>query len=89
MLLRDRPTRGGSGLRPDELSLVFSMRTLSASDREVIAQGLNALLRERTTAYEIATKVAVAQGHAPPKAGYFGFPDNVSEAMIHIAIGSL
>ncbi|MGF6880280.1 hypothetical protein [Paraburkholderia tuberum] len=48
---------------------------LTAADREIISQGLNALLRERSLAYEIALKVALSRGHAHPDVGDFGLPD--------------
>lgn len=48
---------------------------LSADDREILAQGLIALLRERSIAYEIAMKVAVAKGLGPPNVDDFGLPD--------------
>ena len=34
---------------------------LTSTDREIISQGLNAQLRERTMAYEIAAKVALSR----------------------------
>lgn len=48
---------------------------LSAADREILAQGLSALLRERSIAYEIAMKVAVAKGLDQPNVDDFGLPD--------------
>ncbi|ACC76400.1 hypothetical protein AB4Y45_43300 [Paraburkholderia sp. EG287A] len=48
---------------------------LSASDWEILAQGLNALLRERTVAYQIAVSIAVARGFVRPEVGDFGLPD--------------
>ena len=48
---------------------------LSSSDRVIIAQGLKALLRERSVAYELAVSVADARGHARPDVRDFGLPD--------------
>jgi hypothetical protein len=48
---------------------------LTAADREILAQGLGALLRERSVAYEIAMKVAIAKGLDQPNVGDFGLPD--------------
>jgi hypothetical protein len=48
---------------------------LTAADREIVSQGLNALLRERTVAYEIAMKVALSRGYARPSVSDFGLPD--------------
>jgi hypothetical protein len=48
---------------------------LSASDRELLSDGLSALLRERVAAYEIAAKVALARGLATPNVTDFGLPD--------------
>ena len=48
---------------------------LSAADREILAQGLNALLRERSVAYEHAVRLAAARGHARPDVCDFGLPD--------------
>jgi hypothetical protein len=50
-------------------------RFLTATDREIISQGLNALLRERSLAYEIAVNVALSRGHAQPSVSDFGLPD--------------
>ena len=35
---------------------------LTAGDREIISQGLTALLRERSIAYEIAVQIAISRG---------------------------
>ena len=48
---------------------------LTAADREILSEGLCALLRERSVAYEIAAKVALAQGLAKPNVTDFGLPD--------------
>ncbi|NIF56051.1 hypothetical protein F3J19_28870 [Burkholderia sp. Ax-1724] len=48
---------------------------LTVVDREILSEGLCALLRERSVAYEIATKVALAQGLAKPNVRDFGLPD--------------
>jgi hypothetical protein len=48
---------------------------LTAADREILAQGLSTLLRERSVAYEIAMKAAVAKGLDQPNVGDFGLPD--------------
>jgi hypothetical protein len=48
---------------------------LTTTDREVISQGLNALLRERSVAYEIALKVALSRGDVRPNVSDFGLPD--------------
>jgi len=45
------------------------------TDREILEQGLSALLRERSIAYEIAAKVAVERGLARPNVHDFGLPD--------------
>ncbi len=49
--------------------------TLSTSDWEILVQGLNALLRERSIAYQIAVKVAMDRGLATPSVGDYGLPD--------------
>ena len=48
---------------------------LTAADREIISQGLTALLRERSVAYEIAVDVALSRGLARPDVRDFGLPD--------------
>lgn len=48
---------------------------LTAADREIISQGLTALLRERSVAYEIAVDVALSRGPARPDVRDFGLPD--------------
>jgi hypothetical protein len=48
---------------------------LTPAEREIISQGLNALLRERCRAYEIAVKVALSRGHTRPTVSDFGLPD--------------
>lgn len=48
---------------------------LTEADREIISQGLNALLRERSMAYEVAVKVALSHGHIQPSVSDFGLPD--------------
>lgn len=48
---------------------------LTAADREILSAGLVALLRERSVAYEIAAKVARAQGLDKPNVTDFGLPD--------------
>lgn len=48
---------------------------LTAADREIISQGLTALLRERSVAYEIAVEVALSRGLARPDVRDFGLPD--------------
>ncbi|MEX3932124.1 hypothetical protein AB4Y32_09995 [Paraburkholderia phymatum] len=53
----------------------FHAESLSAADREILAQGLSALLRERSVAYELALKVAVARGLVQPDVCDFGLPD--------------
>jgi hypothetical protein len=46
-------------------SLDFSAPgVLTPAEREIISQGLSALLRERYLAYEIAVKVALSRGHS-------------------------
>jgi hypothetical protein len=49
--------------------------SLTAADREILSEGLCALLRERSVAYEIAAKVALAQGLVKPDVSDFGLPD--------------
>jgi len=44
-------------------------------DREILEQGLSALLRERSIAYEIAAKVAGERGLDRPNVHDFGLPD--------------
>ncbi|MPW21924.1 hypothetical protein GCT13_34965 [Paraburkholderia sp. CNPSo 3157] len=53
----------------------FQSESLTAADREILAQGLSALLRERSIAYELAVKVAVARGLVQPDVCDFGLPD--------------
>jgi hypothetical protein len=48
---------------------------LTVADREIISQGLTALLRERSVAYEIAVKIALSRGFARPDVRDFGLPD--------------
>ncbi|WP_035942134.1 hypothetical protein [Caballeronia glathei] len=48
---------------------------LTVADREIISQGLTALLRERSVAYEIAVDVALSRGLARPDVRDFGLPD--------------
>jgi hypothetical protein len=49
--------------------------SLTAADREILSDGLLALLRERSVAYEIAAKVARAHGLERPSVTDFGLPD--------------
>jgi len=54
----------------------FSDRdALTTADREIISQGLNALLRERSVTYEIAVRVALSRGQTRPTVSDFGLPD--------------
>lgn len=48
---------------------------LTVADREIISQGLTALLRERSVSYEIAVDVALSRGLARPDVRNFGLPD--------------
>lgn len=48
---------------------------LTFADRKIISQGLTALLRERSVAYEIAVNVALSRGIARPDVRDFGLPD--------------
>jgi hypothetical protein len=48
---------------------------LTAADREILSQGLDSLLRERSVAYEIAVKVALSRGLDRPNVTDFGLPD--------------
>ncbi|SAL83613.1 hypothetical protein AWB68_06977 [Caballeronia choica] len=48
---------------------------LTAGDREIISQGLTALLRERSIAYEIAVQIAISRGLDRPDVRDFGLPD--------------
>lgn len=48
---------------------------LSVADCEILVQGLNALLRERSIAFEIAVKVAADRGLTMPNVGDYGLPD--------------
>ena len=48
---------------------------LTAADREILSQGLDSLLRERSVAYEIAVKVALSRGLDRPNVIDFGLPD--------------
>lgn len=47
----------------------------TCNDREILAQGLSALLREWSIAYEIAVRVASERGLAQPNVHDFGLPD--------------
>jgi hypothetical protein len=48
---------------------------LTPAEREIISHRLNALLRERYHAYEIAVKVALSRGHTQPTVSDFGLRD--------------
>jgi hypothetical protein len=48
---------------------------LTTADREIISQGLTALLRERSIAYEIAVQIAISRGLDRPDVRDFGLPD--------------
>jgi hypothetical protein len=48
---------------------------LTAADQEILSQGLDSLLRERSVAYEIAVKVALSRGFDRPNVTDFGLPD--------------
>ncbi|MFM0139359.1 hypothetical protein [Caballeronia grimmiae] len=48
---------------------------LTAADRKIISEGLTALLRERSVAYEIAANVALSRGLARPDVRDFGLPE--------------
>lgn len=48
---------------------------LTVADREILSQGLDSLLRERSIAYEIALKVALSRGLDRPDVVDFGLPD--------------
>lgn len=48
--------------------------SLTSADREILAQGLRALLRERSSAYELAVKVAAARGLVQPDVSDFELP---------------
>jgi hypothetical protein len=48
---------------------------LTAADREILSQGFDSLLRERSVAYEIAVKVALSRGLDRPNVIDFGVPD--------------
>jgi len=50
-------------------------KALTVADREIISEGLTALLRERSVAYEIAVKIALSRGLAQPDVRDFGLPD--------------
>ncbi|SAK98369.1 hypothetical protein AWB81_05570 [Caballeronia arationis] len=65
-------------MRPKPLMLTdrfIGSDALTAADREIISQGLTALLRERSVAYEIAVDVALSRGLARPDVRDFGLPD--------------
>jgi hypothetical protein len=53
----------------------FSAHALSISDREIIAQGLSALLRERSQAYVVCSKVARSKGQCLPDVQDFGLSE--------------
>jgi hypothetical protein len=57
------------------MDVITKSGALSADDRELISQGLSALLRERSIAYQIAVQVAASRGHSRPKVSDFGLPD--------------
>lgn len=50
-------------------------RALSSVDRDMLSEGLAALLRERRTAFRIASDVANANGRPQPDVHEFGLPD--------------
>ncbi|WP_233858498.1 hypothetical protein [Paraburkholderia sp. HD33-4] len=56
-------------------TISFQAESLSAADREILSQGLSALLRERSIAYELAVKVAVSRGLGQRDVCDFGLPD--------------
>ncbi len=63
------------------------LETLSAADRDLLSDGLSALLRERSLAYELAVKVALSRGHAQPEVRDFGLPDILRlSRLINVAI---
>jgi hypothetical protein len=74
---RDRIHPGSSPVQETFIAcLDFSAPgVLTPAEREIISQGLNALLRERYRAYEIAVKVALSRGHTQPSVSDFGLPD--------------
>jgi hypothetical protein len=64
------------------------LETLSAADRALLSDGLSALLRERSVAYELAVKVALSRGHAQPNVDDFGLSDILRlSRMINVVIG--
>jgi hypothetical protein len=63
------------------------LEALSAADRELLSAGLSSLLRERSVAYELATKVALSRGHAQPNVDDFGLSDILRlSRMINVVI---
>lgn len=54
---------------------LVSTHVLSVTDCEVIVQALDALMRERSLAYEVSAKVAKLKQQASPDVADFGLPD--------------
>ncbi|MFT4066762.1 hypothetical protein [Paraburkholderia sp.] len=47
----------------------------TATEKQLLSEGLGALLRERSVAYEIAERVAISHGVPRPDVADFGIPD--------------